>query len=233
MTKIWRSARKSFFAGLVVVGPIAASVMVLVWLFNWLTGFLLPGFIREQIERLPYPEWLFRLLALVLCLVLVTAVGWVTRRVVGKQVHMAVESVLGRVPLLNRVYGFIKDVSQTMLAGKKTMFQRVVLIEYPRAGIWSMGFVTNEHVGEVEARLQRDVVSVFFPTTPNPTSGWLALVPRDQTIDLDMSVTEAIKMVISGGTVVPPYPSPSAPAVRYGPGEISPQERGDSEDVDG
>ena len=141
---------------------------------------------------------------------LVTVVGWVTRRVIGKQAQAVVESLLGRVPLLNRIYGFMKEVSQTMLAGKKTVFQRVVLVEYPRAGIWSLGFVTNEHAGEAEARLRKNLVSVFFPTTPNPTSGWLALIPRDQTIDLDMGVAEAIKMIISGGTIVPPHPPGSA-----------------------
>ena len=210
MSTFWKSARKSFLAGLVVVGPIAASVIVLLWLFNWLTNFLLPEFIRKQIERLPYPEFLFRLVALLSCVVFVTFVGWVTRRVVGQQAYAVVESLLGRVPLLNRIYGFMKDVSQTMLAGKKTVFQRVVLVEYPRAGIWSLGFVTNEHSGEAEARLRKNLVSVFFPTTPNPTSGWLALIPRDQTIDLDMGVAEALKMIISGGTIVPPHPPGSA-----------------------
>ena len=210
MTRFWKSVRNSFFAGLVVVGPIAASVLVLLWLFNWLTSFLLPEFIRRQIERLPYPEFLFRLLALLSCVVLVTVVGWVTRRVIGKQAHAVVESLLGRVPLLNRIYGFMKEVSQTMLAGKKTVFQRVVLVEYPRAGVWSLGFVTNEQAGEAEARIGKSLVSVFFPTTPNPTSGWLALIPREQTIALDMGVAEALKMIISGGTIVPPHPPGSA-----------------------
>ncbi len=205
MNGFWKSARTSFFAGLLVVGPIAASVIVLFWVFNWLTNFLLPEFVREQLEKLPYPEFLFRLLALVLCIALMTLVGWVTRRVIGKQLHAMVESLLGRVPLLNRIYGFMKEVSQTMLAGKKTMFQRVVLVEYPRAGVYSIGFVTSENAGEAEARLKKNLINVFFPTTPNPTSGWLALVPRDQIIDLDMGVAEAIKMVISGGTIVPPY----------------------------
>jgi uncharacterized membrane protein len=221
MSQFWISARRSFFAGLVVVGPIAASVIVLLWLFNWLTNFLLPRFIRAEIERLPYPEFLFRLVALVLCMVLVTLIGWVTRRVIGKQAYAVVESLLGRVPLLNRIYGFMKEVSQTMLAGKKTVFQRVVLVEYPREGVWLLGLVTNERAGEPEVRLKKDLISVFLPTTPNPTSGWLALVPRDQTVDLDMSVAEAIKMILSGGTIVPPYPPPPAPGVPQAAAQVA------------
>lgn len=211
MSGFWKSLRNSFFAGLLAVVPIAGSVIILLWLFNGLTNFLLPEFVREQLQRLPYPEFLFRLLALVLFVTLVMCIGWVTRLVVGKRLHAVVESLMGRVPLLNKVYGFMKEVSQTMLAGKKTMFQRVVLVEYPRAGIYSLGFVTNENAGEAEARLHKGLINVFFPTTPNPTSGWLALIPRDQIIDLEMGVAEAIKMIISGGTIVPPSPAPTPP----------------------
>ncbi len=208
MSDRWKNLRKSFFAGLLTVVPIAGSVIVLLWVFNWVTNFLLPGFVRQQLARLPYPEFVFRLVALLLVVALVTAVGWVMRLVVGKRLHAVIESLLGRVPLLNRIYGFMKEVSQTMLAGKKTIFQRVVLVEYPRAGVYSLGFVTNENAGEAEVRVRKNLINVFFPTTPNPTSGWLALIPREQVINLDMGVAEAIKMVISGGTIVPPYPAP-------------------------
>jgi len=214
MSDFWKSARNSFFAGLLVVVPIAGSLIILLWLFNMVTDVLLPAFVREQLEALPYPEFVFRVLALVIFVALVTLVGWVTRLVVGRRMHTLVEALLGRVPLLNNIYAFIKEVSHTMLAGQKTMFQRVVLVEYPRAGIYSLGFVTNEYAGEAGRKTGRSLISVFFPTTPNPTSGWLALIPRDELIALDMSVAEAIKMIISGGTIVPPHApqSPSAPA---------------------
>ncbi len=205
MNSFWKSARNSFFAGLVAVVPIAGSLIILLWLFNMVTDVLLPGFVREQLETLPYPEFLFRVLALVIFVALVTMVGWVTRLVVGKRLQTMMETLLGRVPLLNKVYAFMKEVSHTMLGGKKTMFQRVVLVEYPRAGLYSLGFVTNEFGGEAEAKTGKELISVFFPTTPNPTSGWLALIPRDEVRALDMSVAEAIKMIISGGTIVPPH----------------------------
>ena len=174
MNSFWKSARNSFFAGLVAVVPIAGSLIILLWLFNMVTDVLLPRFAREQLETLPYPEFLFRVLALVIVVALVTMVGWVTRLVVGKRLQTMMETLLGRVPLLNKVYAFMKEVSHTMLGGKKTMFQRVVLVEYPRVGIYSLGFVTNEFSGEAEAKTGKGLISVFFPTTPNPTSGWLA-----------------------------------------------------------
>ena len=208
MNGFWKSARNSFFAGLLVVVPMAGSLIILLWLFTMVTDVLLPAFVREQLEALPYPEFLFRLLALVIFVALVTLVGWVTRLVVGKRLQMLMEALLGRVPLLNKVYAFMKEVSHTMLAGQKTMFQRVVLVEYPRAGIYSLGFVTNEYAGEAGMKTGKHLIAVFFPTTPNPTSGWLALIPREDLIALDMSVAEAIKMIISGGTIVPPHTPP-------------------------
>jgi len=98
------------------------------------------------------------------------------------------------------------------LAGKQTMFQRVVLVQYPRLGVYTIGFVTSETRGEAQDKTRERVINVFFPTTPNPTSGWLALVPQDQVIELDMTVAEGMKLIVSGGTVVPPPPLPRAPA---------------------
>jgi uncharacterized membrane protein len=99
----------------------------------------------------------------------------------------------------------MKEISQTLLASKRTMFQRVVLVQFPRPGIYSIGFVTSETAGEAQAKTKEIVINVFVPTTPNPTSGFLILVPREQLIDLEMTVGEGMKMVISGGAVVPPY----------------------------
>ena len=206
MNGLGASLRKSFLAGLVVVVPVAASVGILWWLFTWFTNFLLPLRVREILANLPYPETLFRLVALLTFAVLVTVVGWVTRLVIGRRLLSAGEKIISRVPLLNRIYGFVKDVSNTMLAGKKSAFQRVVLVEFPRAGSYAIGFVTSETEGEVQSLTRATLVNVFVPTTPNPTSGFLIFVPREQLIELGMSVADGMKMVISGGSVVPPYP---------------------------
>ena len=213
MSEAWKSLRNSFFAGLLVVVPIAASVLILVGLFTWVTDFMLPETLRKQMFT---P--LYRIIALIIFVAFTTAVGWVTRLVVGKRMVLAGEAVITRVPLLNKTYGFMKEISHTLLSGRKTMFQRVVLVEFPRTGVYSIGFVTNETEGEAQVKTRETIVNVFVPTTPNPTSGFLILVPRSQVIDLSMTVAEGMKMVISGGAVVPPYAPrtqpPAAPGAR-------------------
>lgn len=199
MNERWRGLRNSFFAGLLVVVPIAASVLILVGLFTWITDFMLPPALRDKLWT---PLW--RVAALVTFIGLTTLIGWVTRWVVGKRLVVLSEKLIGQVPLLNKTYGFMKEISQTLLAGKKTMFQRVVLLEFPRAGIYSIGFVTSETGGEAQEKTKERVVNVFVPTTPNPTSGFLVLVPQEKLITMEMTVAEGMRMVISGGSVVPP-----------------------------
>jgi len=200
MSETWKRLRNSFFAGLLVVVPVAGSVLILLGFFTWLTDFMLPSALQQQIL-----SPLYRVLALVLFVALTTGVGWITRLVVGRQIIGVSETLIGRVPVLNKTYSFIKEISQTLLSGRKTMFQRVVLVQFPRPGVYSIGFVTSETEGEVQAKTRETVINVFVPTTPNPTSGFLILVPRDQVVELEMSVAEGMKMVISGGAVVPPY----------------------------
>jgi uncharacterized membrane protein len=198
---IWPTLRKSFFAGLVVVVPLAGSVAILWALFDWVTDFLLPRTLQNHTNA-----FFYRIIALTVFVFLVTAVGWVTRHVVGRRAVALAERAVARVPLLNRIYGFVKDVSNTMLSGKKSAFQRVVLVEFPRPGVYTIGFVTNETEGEAQALMNETVVNVFVPTTPNPTSGFLILVPRAQLVEMKMSVADGMKMVISVGAVTPPYP---------------------------
>ncbi len=202
MTKL----RNSFFAGLLVVLPVAASILILVGLFNWMTNFMLPAMFKEE-TLTP----LYRVAALLIFLLFTTLVGWVTRRVAGKRLVSLTELLIARVPVLNRTYGFMKEISHTLLAGQKTMFQRVVMVQFPRLGVYSLGFVTSETGGEPQVRTAERVVNVFVPTTPNPTSGFFIMVPHGELIELSMSVGDGIKMVISGGAVVPPYPAPVPP----------------------
>jgi len=201
MTKL----RRSFFAGLLVVVPVAASVLILVGLFTWVTDFMLPPALRDKMLT---P--LYRVAAFVLFVAFTTAVGWVTRWVIGKRMVSLSEEIIGRVPVLNRTYGFMKEISHTLLSGHKTMFQRVVLVEFPRQGLYSIGFVTNETAGEAQAKTKETVINVFIPTTPNPTSGFLILAPVEKVIPLEMSVGDGMKMVVSGGAVMPPYPPVTA-----------------------
>ncbi|MFN3324868.1 MAG: DUF502 domain-containing protein [Bryobacteraceae bacterium] len=190
-----RKLRNSFIAGLLVVLPLALSLAVLGWIFNRLTGWL-PAAYQTPFNRL---------LALIFLLLVITVAGWVTRRVAGKRLHAGLDQVIARVPLLNRIYAFFREISLTLLGARKTVFNRVVLIEYPRAGIYAIAFVTNESAGEVQVKTGADVISVFLPTAPNPTSGFLLMVPRDRTIPLEMTVAEGMKLVVSGGALAPVY----------------------------
>jgi uncharacterized membrane protein len=208
MRETWKSVRNSFFAGLLVIMPLAGSILILLSLFTWVTDFMLPDQLRRQMFT---P--LYRIAALLVFIIFTTLVGWITRLVVGRRMIALGEAIIARVPLLNKTYIFIKEISHTLFSGRKTMFQRVVLVEYPRAGVYTIGFVTSDAIGETQAKTPEPVINVFFPTTPNPTSGWLALVPRSQVTELDMSVADGMRLIVSGGAVVPPFtPKPQSPA---------------------
>jgi uncharacterized membrane protein len=211
MSEMWKNLRNSFFAGLLVVVPVAASVLILLGIFTWVTDFMLPESLSKQMLT---P--LYRIIALVVFVVFTMGVGWITRHVMGRRLVLAGETIIGRVPLMNKTYGFMKEISQTLLSGRKTMFQRVVLVEFPRPGVYSIGFVTSETGGEAQAKTSETVINVFVPTTPNPTSGFLILVPRQQLVDLNMTVAEGMKMVISGGTVVPTYTPATQQTLKLG-----------------
>ena len=197
MSQSWKSLRNSFFAGLLLVLPVGASLGLLWWGVTLVTAWLPGQFSAPQ----------HRLLAVVLLVVLTICVGWLARRVAGKRLIAVAESLIRQTPLLNKVYPFMKEIRDTVLSGKKTMFQRVVLVEFPRPGVHAIGFVTGATGGEAQAKISMPVLNVFVPTTPIPTSGFLILVPPEQVVNLEMSVAEGMKLVISGGTVVPPYPA--------------------------
>jgi uncharacterized membrane protein len=119
--------------------------------------------------------------------------------------------LLEHIPLVRSVYSAAKQISDTMFSNKGNSFRKVVLIRYPNKDTWSLAFQTGESLGELNARLPEHMVSVFVPTTPNPTSGFLLLVPQDDMIELEMTVDEALKMIISLGVIVPPWPRPASP----------------------
>ena len=196
MSQSWKSLRNSFFAGLLIVLPVGASLGLLWWVVMLVTAWL-P-------ERFSAPQ--HRLLAVLVLIGLTIVVGWLARRVVGKRLIAVAEMLIRQVPLLNRIYPFMKEISDTVLSGKKTMFQRVVLVEFPRPGVYSIGFVTGATGGELQTRINTPLLNIFVPTTPIPTNGFLIFVPQEHVVNLAMTVAEGMKLVISGGTVVPPFP---------------------------
>ena len=214
----WRS---SFLTGLAVVFPALLTLAAVKWLVGTISSVtdLLLFFLPTQLthEGLVYPHdgkgpmfWYWSLVALVLAVVLISVVGVLARYYIGKKVIDWTDRVLMRVPLLNKFYGAIKQVNDAF-AGSKNSFKTVVLVQFPREGMYSVGFITSEQNDEVQAKTKEKVVCVFVPTTPNPTSGFLILVPEDQVTKLEMSVTDAIKYIVSLGSISQEYtPLPAA-----------------------
>jgi uncharacterized membrane protein len=154
-------------------------------------------------------HWHWSLVALLVAILLISVAGRLARNYFGKKMIGWVECVLMHVPLLNKFYGAIRQVNEAFTAGKKGSFKTVVLVEFPREGMHTIGFITSEQHNEVQQKMKEKVVCVFVPTTPNPTSGFLILVPEEKVTKLDMSVTEGIKYIVSLGSIFPEYGTPS------------------------
>ena len=201
-----RRLRNYFLTGLIIVAPLAITAY-LTWTFiGWVDGWVKPYIpqIYNPDNYLPFAVPGFGLLT---ALFLITMIGFMTANLVGRSVVSFGESLLDRMPLVRSLYKGLKQIFQTVLAEQSSSFKQAGLIEYPRLGLWSIVFIATDTKGEVDHRLpEHDSISVFLPTTPNPTSGFLLFVPRKDIIILDMSVEEAAKMVISAGLVAPDYP---------------------------
>ena len=140
----------------------------------------------------------------------ITLIGALTAGFLGRLLVRAGEAIVNRLPVIRSVYGAVKQIMETVLAQQSNAFRQVVLVEYPRKDCWVIGFVSGTTTGEVQVRTQAEVINVFIPTTPNPTSGFLLFVPREDLIYLDMGIEQGIKMVVSGGIVAPPWPEKGA-----------------------
>ncbi|HEX2162845.1 MAG TPA: DUF502 domain-containing protein [Thermoanaerobaculia bacterium] len=202
--------RRLLLAGLLILAPAALTVFVLVQLFVWMDGIFAPLVDRVLAAAFERPVHIPGL-GLLLTLLVVLVLGWLSTRVAGRRLLRWVESVIRRVPVAKSIYGATKGVLEAISQDQADAFKRVVLVEYPKTNVFAVGFVTSgARWGVVDPRLA-DLLLVFVPTTPNPTSGFLLLVPRQETIDLPMSIEEGVRMVISGGILVPPSPLAPAP----------------------
>ncbi len=205
--------RGDFVTGLAIVGPAVISVAVAVWLFAHISNLtdtlllLLPnGWTHETRPdgRAGAMYWYWSFAALFLTGCLIVLVGRYGRYYAGRKAIELTDHALMRIPLLNKIYGTVKQVNESF-SNNKSSFKQVVLVSFPHAQARSIGFVTGEQTGLGKERL----VSVFVPTTPNPTSGFLLLVPESEVIKLDISVADGIKFVISLGAIVPGFGAPS------------------------
>ena len=210
--------KKYLVAGLLVWLPLAITIWVLSWLlgaldgvFAWLlsaTQAVLPEAARASIERLRHVPGL-GVLAMVAGLLLT---GVFAANIVGQWWLRQWDRMLGKIPIVKSIYNSVKQVSDTLFSSNGNAFREAVLVQYPRAGTWTIAFVTGKPSGEVATHLPGEYLSVYVPTTPNPTSGFFLMLPRADVLALKMSVDEALKYVISMGVVGPDAALPLAPA---------------------
>ncbi|MBI4208895.1 MAG: DUF502 domain-containing protein [Deltaproteobacteria bacterium] len=197
MKDIRHRLQRYFIAGILVIVPIAISVWVLLGLLNWMDGFL--GRIPDTFLPVHIPG-----LGIILLILLILSAGALTTNLLGKRILHAWERILSRIPLIRAIYSGTKQVLEALVKNKGDQFRRVVLFEYPRKGLWSIGFVTGTLIDKGPANpVGKRLVAVLYPTTPNPTTGFFMLVPEEELIPLDVSVEEAFKMVISAGMITP------------------------------
>ena len=194
--------KRYFFTGLLISAPIGATIYITIFIVEFIAGlvpdrfnpnWLLPEIIGYKIPGL---ELIIAFLSFIL-------IGLIFSTLFGKAILGYFDNLITRIPLAGNVYKAIKQITETF-TNTDSAYQKVVLIEYPRKDIYAIGFMTGETKGEIKERQKIEMGNVFVPTTPNPTSGFLLFIPKDDIVELDMSVEDAIKLVVSAGMVVPP-----------------------------
>jgi uncharacterized membrane protein len=193
--------RRVLIAGLLVWVPLGVTILVVRLLINWLDGslLLLPEAYRpEKLIGFAIPG-----LGVVLSFLVVLITGMIVANIFGRQLIRAWERLLSRIPLVRSVYSGVKQLAETMFTDTGRSFRKVLLVEWPRKGLWTIAFLTGNDQGEAQEKTGHHVINIYVPTTPNPTGGYFVMVPREDVIELDMSVDEGLKMLMSMGAVVP------------------------------
>lgn len=201
--------RRYLISGLLVWLPIVVTVLVLKFLIDLVdrTLLLLPAAIQpEQLIGFRIPG-----LGLLLSGLVLLVTGMVVTNLMGRSMVNVWEGILARIPVVRAIYSASKQLTETLFSGSGKSFRKVVMVRYPHAGSWTLAFLTGEGLKEASSKLGRDLVNVFVPTTPNPTSGFFLMVPREDMIELDMTVDAGIRLILSAGAVVPDDKRSEAP----------------------
>lgn len=213
------SFRNAFLSGLVLLAPLAVTWVVFTWLVDRVGGQFKPLFffaVPENLRNNPNLTLLWDISATILVILLIAILGFVSRWVLTRYFTQLTERFINNIPGIGAVYRTVKQIVDTFSAQKRNVFEKVVMVEYPAPGSFVLGFLTNRANGEVQSRTENEMWTVFVPTTPNPTSGFLIFYQKDRVIEMDMSVSEAMKLIISGGSVVPPWPAVPSPIIAEG-----------------
>ncbi|WP_171129736.1 MULTISPECIES: DUF502 domain-containing protein [unclassified Ruegeria] len=204
--------RASFLTGIVVIAPVWLTIWLIWSVVGWIDSAVLP-LVPQRFQPEQYVGINLRGVGVIIFLIFTVLVGWIAKGILGRSLIHFGESVVDRMPVVRSVYSGIKQISETVFAQTERSFEKACLIQYPRRGIWAIGFVSTTAKGEVAERAETggELLSVFVPTTPNPTSGFLLFFPQEDVIMLDMSIEDAAKLVISAGLVYPNDKDPSQP----------------------
>lgn len=215
-TRLGSRLRNYFLTGLIIVGPLALTVGLVLWFVSLIDAWvkpLMPDFeawLREIIPVGYYPEWLsvsIPGIGLVFAIIGITVIGALAANLFGRTLVSYGEMMLSRMPVVRNVYSGLKQIFETVLSESGNSFQKVGLVEFPRKGMWSIIFIAGDSRGEVNVRLSEDepTICAFLPCTPNPTTGYLIYVAKSEVIELEMTIEEAAKLVISAGLIAPEF----------------------------
>ncbi|WP_299660695.1 DUF502 domain-containing protein [uncultured Ruegeria sp.] len=204
--------RASFLTGIVVIAPVWLTIWLIWSVVGWIDSAVLP-LIPQKFQPSEYVGINLRGVGVIIFLIFTIIVGWIAKGILGRSLIHFAESLVNRMPVVRSVYSGIKQISETVFAQTERSFEKACLIQYPRRGIWAIGFVSTTARGEVNERADTagELLSIFVPTTPNPTSGFLLFFPAEDVILLDMSIEDAAKLVISAGLVYPNEKDPTQP----------------------
>lgn len=224
MQRFKQDLKNDLIAGLLVIIPLATTIWLTITIASWVIDFLT----RVPKQLNPFDglnpllvDVLNFVVGLTVPLLSILLIGLMARNIAGRWLLDFGERILQAIPLAGAVYKTLKQLLQTLLKDSSGKFRRVVLVEYPRQGVWSLGFVTGVISGEFQSHFSGPMLGVFIPTTPNPTTGWYAVVPEDAVINLSMPIEDAFKVVVSGGIVSPDtiatntLPSSTAPRLEF------------------
>ena len=214
--------RSSFLTGLVVIAPVWLTIWLIWSVVGWIDGAVLPWvpnsyqpdrLIQDLLGLSRDSQINVRGIGVIIFLMFTIIVGWMAKGIMGRSLIRVAESLVERTPVVRSIYSGIKQISETIFAQTERSFEKACLIEYPRKGIWAIGFISTTAKGEITKRAGNsgDMLSIFLPTTPNPTSGFLLFLPEEDVIELEMTVEDAAKLVISAGLVYPNGKDPSKP----------------------
>ena len=190
--------RNYFITGVLVLIPIGVTV--------YLTLFFIKIFAKilpQEINPNNYLPYSIPGLEIIISIIVITVIGWLSLSFLGKKLVKLVNDIFKKIPFLRTVYSAIGQMTQSFAQSRKSKKKSVVLVEYPRKGSWAVGFATQENLGEIASKTNKELINVFVPTTPNPTSGFLLMFPKDEIIYLDMNFEEAFKFIVSAGTSNP------------------------------